>query len=91
MPAPSPFAAFLDPLHAWALAHRRRIDVAGTGAWIAPPEYVILRKLEFFREGGSDKHLRDIRFMLAATPVDRSFIEAEVDKRGLSTPWRQCG
>ena len=85
------YVAAGDPLHAWALEHRRRIDVAGTGAWIAPPEYVILRKLEFFREGGSDKHLRDIRFMLAATPVDRHFIEAEVDKRGLSGPWRQCG
>lgn len=85
------YVAAGDPLHAWALEHRRRIDVAGTGAWIAPPEYVILRKLEFFREGGSGKHLRDIRFMLAATPVDRTFIESEVGKRGLQGPWRQCG
>lgn len=84
------YVAAGDPLHAWALEHRRRIDVAGTGAWIAPPEYVILRKLQFFREGGSDKHLRDIRFMLAATPVDRKFIEAEVDKRSLLGPWREC-
>jgi hypothetical protein len=32
MPAPDPFAPFLDPLE-----HRRRIDLAGSGAWIAPP------------------------------------------------------
>jgi hypothetical protein len=76
-----------DPLHAWALKHRRRIDLAGAGAWIAPPEYVILRKLEFLREGGSDKHLRDIRFILAATPVDRAFIESEVARRDLSAQW----
>jgi hypothetical protein len=76
-----------DPLHAWALEHRRRIDLGGSGAWIAPPEYVILRKLEFLREGGSDKHLRDIRFMLAATPVDRGFIESEVGLRGLAGQW----
>jgi hypothetical protein len=25
-----------DPLHAWALRHRRRIDLGGAGAWIAP-------------------------------------------------------
>jgi hypothetical protein len=28
--------------------------------------------------------------MLAATPVDRTFIEAEIEKRGLSGPWREC-
>lgn len=78
-----------DPLHDWALAHRRRIDVSGTGAWIAPPEYVIVRKLQFYREGGSDKHLRDIRYILAATPVDRAFIEAEAEKRGLQATWRE--
>jgi hypothetical protein len=81
------YLAARDPLHAWALEHRRRIDLAGAGAWIAPPEYVILRKLEFLREGGSDKHLRDIRFILAATPLDRAFIEAEVARRDLATQW----
>lgn len=35
-----------DPLHAWALEHRRRISLGEGGAWIAPPEYVILRKLD---------------------------------------------
>jgi hypothetical protein len=77
-----------DPLHDWALGHRRRIDVSGTGAWIAPPEYVIVRKLQFHREGGSDKHLRDIRFMLAVTTVDREFIAAQVDRLSLQEQWR---
>jgi len=81
------YLAARDPLHAWALEHRRRIDLAGAGAWIAPPEYVILRKLEFLREGGSDKHLRDIRFIVAATPLDRVFIETEVAHRGLGAQW----
>jgi len=34
---------------------------------LAPPEYVIVRKLEYYREGGSEKHLRDIRAMLAVS------------------------
>jgi hypothetical protein len=51
---------------------------------------VILRKLQFYREGGSDKHLRDIRFIVAATPIDRAFVEAEVAKRGLGDQWREC-
>ncbi len=83
------YVAADDPLHAWALEHRRHIDVAGTGAWIAPPEYVILRKLQFFREGGSDKHLRDIRFILAATAVDHAFIEAEAVRLGVLAQWRE--
>jgi hypothetical protein len=76
-----------DPLHAWALARRRRIDFAGSGAWIAPPEYVVVRKLEFLRDGGSDKHLRDIRYILAATPVDTAFLTSEVTQRGLDAQW----
>jgi hypothetical protein len=79
-----------DPLHAWALEHRRRISLGEGGAWIAPPEYVILRKLEYLREGAQDKHVRDIRFILAASEVDRAFIETEVARLGLNVQWRQC-
>lgn len=84
------YLAASDPLHAWALEHRRRIDLGGAGAWIAPPEYVVVRKLEFLREGGSDKHLRDIRFILAATPLDQDFIAAEVARRGLGAQWQKA-
>lgn len=84
------YLAARDPLHAWALEHRRRISLEESGAWIAPPEYVILRKLEYLREGGQDKHVRDVRFILAASAVDRAFVEAEVARLGLQTQWRQC-
>lgn len=79
-----------DPLHAWALTHRRRIDLGGGGAWVAPPEYVVLRKLEYLREGGSDKHVRDIRFVLAATAVDRDLLDREIERLGLHAEWRRC-
>ena len=77
-------------MHAWALEHRRRIDLEGTGAWIAPPEYVIVRKLEYLREGGSDKHVRDVRFMMAASAIDRALVEREVARLGLQEQWRRC-
>ncbi len=38
--------------------------------WIAPPEYVILRKLEYYREGGSQKHLDDIIGILDISPEE---------------------
>jgi len=81
------YVAADDPLHAWALEHRRRVDLEGSGAWIAPPEYVILRKLEFLKEGGSDKHVRDIRFILAASALDRAFLEREVSRLGVRAEW----
>jgi hypothetical protein len=84
------YLAARDPLHAWALEHRRRIALEAGGAWIAPPEYVILRKLEYLREGASDKHVRDIRFILATTPVDSSLMEREVARLGLLAQWEKC-
>ena len=84
------YLAASDPLHAWAFANRRRIDLEGAGAWIAPPEYVVLRKLEYLRAGGSDKHVRDIRFVLAVTPLERGFLHAEIERLGLRVQWARC-
>ena len=77
-----------DPLHAWAIRNRRSVDIAGTQLWLAPPEYVIIHKLEFYREGGNEKHLRDIRGMLLATEIDRAFLEKEITARRLEKAWR---
>jgi hypothetical protein len=85
------YLAAADPLHAWALAQRRRVDLEGCSIWLAPPEYVILRKLEYLREGGQDKHVRDIRFILAGTAIDRGFLEREVARLGLAAEWDRCG
>ena len=51
-----------DALHQWAFQNRKNIDLGGNFTlWLAPPEYVIIRKFEYFREGGSQKHLEDIK------------------------------
>ena len=79
-----------DPLHAWALRNRRPVENEGVQIWLAPPEYVIIKKLEFLREGGSEKHLRDIRGMLAVTDVNRAFLENEIAQRDLTDAWPRC-
>lgn len=84
------FIAARDPLHRWALDHRRRENLDGDETWIAPPEYVIIRKLEAYREGGQEKHPRDVAFMLATTKVDDRFIETNVERLGLHEQWRVC-
>jgi hypothetical protein len=98
------YLAGRDPLHAWAMGRRRRASGVSAapewpgkfseyepGFWVAPPEYVILRKLAWYREGGSAKHLRDIRGMLAVVGSDLDMAELGrwIGVLGLEAEWRQ--
>ncbi len=91
---PSGFKADLyfrgrDPLHIWALQNVRKLPFLGEHLRVAPPEYVIIRKLEFYREGGSDKHLRDIRLMLklSGPQIDQPRLAQLIAERGLAECW----
>jgi len=79
-----------DELHAWAFRLRRLVQFEGESVTLAPPEYVIVRKLEYYREGGSDKHLRDIRSMFAVSggQLDRTALTEWIERRGLHKEWR---
>lgn len=74
-----------DPLHAWAFERRRRIRVDDLDIWIAPIEYVVVRKLEFFRASGSDRHLRDVNGMLRISGdlVDSRELDRWIERLGL--------
>lgn len=61
-----------DSFHSWAFRHSKKVEYKGYPLNVAPPEYVIVRKMEYYREGGSDKHLRDIRAMLAISSNELS-------------------
>lgn len=78
-----------DPLHAWALRRARSYDLGGLVIHVAPMEYVIVRKLEYFREGGSEKHLRDIRGMLRVSSalLDDDVLQAFLKERKLDAEW----
>jgi len=86
------YLAGSDPLHRWAFARVRSVDVDGEPIVIAPPEYVIVRKLEFFREGGSEKHLRDIRSILETSSelIERAELERLIRERGLQDVWARA-
>ena len=83
------YTANRDELHAWAFRNVRQYAIGGRNICLAPPEYVIVRKLEYFREGGSDKHIRDIRSMLAISGehIDRVELEQWIRRRGLLAEW----
>lgn len=84
------YLAGSEPLQAWGLAHRQCVEIGnGQAIWIAPIEYVILKKLEYYREGRSEKHLLDIRGMLAVSgdEIDSSFLNAQIADLGLAGEW----
>jgi hypothetical protein len=74
-----------------ALGDSRKMEYQGEPIIVAPPEYVIVRKLEYYREGGSDKHLRDIRAMLAVSGdiINRPELDDWVRRRQLETEWEK--
>jgi hypothetical protein len=83
------YLANQDELHAWAFRNKKSYTIGEKAIALAPPEYVIVRKLEFFREGGSEKHLRDIRSMLAISgdQIDRTALDEWLTRLGLQSEW----
>lgn len=80
-----------DEFNAWAFRHKRSVQFGGEEIVLAPPEYVIVRKLEYFREGGSDKHLRDIRGILAVSGelVDQAALDEWIQRQGVAEQWNR--
>jgi hypothetical protein len=80
------------PYWSWAFEHRRLERLGEDDIYFAPPEYVVLWKLEFFREGGGDKHLRDIRGMILVNPelLDRAMLDRACAELGLGEFWQQA-
>ena len=74
-----------DPFYRWACEHRRVIRYDHGEVFFAPPEYVIVWKVEYFAEGGSEKHVRDIRRMLelSEAEIDRTVLDRELLRRNL--------
>ena len=62
----------------------------GHEAYCASPEDIILAKLEYFRQGGSQKHVKDIRGILAETQIDETYVRLWVAKLGLEPQWLEA-
>jgi hypothetical protein len=79
-----------DELNARAVRGKRAVKFEGETVLLAAPEHVIVRKLEYYHEGRADKHLRDIRAMLAVSGehLDRSSMLEWIQRRNLEPGWR---
>ena len=79
-----------DPLHDWAMDNRRRVDLSSSlSTWLAPPEYVVVRKLAWRAEGGGERHESDIRSMLRSLgkDIDLDFVTDHADRGGFRDLW----
>lgn len=74
-------------------ARVRRITMPdGRQEPVAAPEDVILKKLQFFREGGSSKHLRDIASMIQTQRVngiDWQYLAGWAESLGVSAEFER--
>lgn len=80
-----------DEVERVQIEDRRRMPVLpGVTAAFSPPEELILKKLLYYRDGGSEKHLRDIRAMLeiSGDEIDVDRVERGAGALGLLEIWR---
>ena len=69
---------------------RRLRPLEDTEANFASPEDVIIKKMEYFKEGSSDKHLRDIMGMLKISGelIDLGYITSWAKRLDLEGIWK---
>jgi hypothetical protein len=68
----------------------KRLNITGdTEANFSSPEDVIIKKMEFYKEGESEKHLRDITGILKISGdiIDYNYINRWADALGLREIW----
>jgi hypothetical protein len=80
-----------EELHQWAMKNSREIQLEGTTIFIAPPEYVIIKKLEFYKERRQQKHLTDIEGILANSRelIDFDFLNKAIIDKSLLDCWNE--
>jgi hypothetical protein len=80
-----------DPLHAWAFDHIQWLDVQDLRVPVAPIEYVIVRKLSYFAQSGSTRHLEDIARMcrVQGQAIDSRWLEHWIDRLGVRDAWNR--
>lgn len=64
--------------------------IPGAQVMFASPEDVILKKIDYYREGHSEKHLRDIAgiFRISGSQLDMDYLLSWVGRLDLEEEWR---
>lgn len=70
-------------------ARRRPVTMAGVNTWIVTAEDLILSKLLWAKDSGSELQLRDVRSLLGAA-IDRSYVEGWAQELGVAELLREA-
>jgi len=64
--------------------------IPGQAVLFASPEDIILKKLDYYREGHSEKHLRDIAgiFRISGQQLDLDYLRSWVERLELEQEWQ---
>ena len=79
-----------DPWGREQLSRRQRVRILpDTEGYTASPEDIIISKMKYYRQGGSEKHLRDITGIVKVSgkDVDFKYIANWAEKLELSEIW----
>jgi hypothetical protein len=82
----------IDEFQKWAVTNAKYFNFNNTKIAAAPPEYVIVKKLEFYKEGKSSKHLEDIKVIISNSKdlINFSVLEKFISEFGLKKEWKLC-
>lgn len=81
----------MDAWNRLQMSRRRRVRILPEyDGFAASPEDVILSKMDYYGEGGSEKHLRDITGILkiSGDKLDRRYIAEWAERRGTTEIWQ---
>jgi hypothetical protein len=70
---------------------RVKMNFSGMDIYVAAPEDVIIKKLIFYRMGESQKHIDDIKGILANTETDEKYLQGWIEKLSLKKEWDLVG
>lgn len=76
------------PALPWALEHTRRVPTAACEISLAPPEYVIIHKLGFYKESQHQRHLRDIAGIIEQQELDQTFLQHHLAALNLTSQYQ---
>ena len=80
-----------NELPLWAIETAKEIPFFGSKIMVAPPEYVIIKKLEFYKEGKAQKHINYINAIIKNSKefIDINLLNTLLAKYGLEKVWNE--
>ena len=81
-----------DDFAKWALKNTYDLYLEGEKVKIAPIEYVIIKKLEYYKEGKAQKHVVDIVNILKLSKdrINLNILKKYINKYSLKKEWEEC-